>query len=207
MKYHDDRKVKPVSITAVQIKEISLKNFARNGYEGASMAEIAEEVGIKKQSIYTHFKGKDDLFLALCQDAYEHEIKFVMDYIEQNKDFHLKDFLYGLLLQSIDRYEKNDSTKFWIRTAFYPPVHLNDQVMHLTYKYLDRSEELLLPVIASGKEKGEVAAEVGKQQAASAYLALLDSLYVEMLYGGPGRLERRVEASWYLYWRGLSNRS
>ncbi|MGP4075794.1 TetR/AcrR family transcriptional regulator [Halobacillus sp. K22] len=196
-----------MSITSLQIKEYSLKNFARNGYEGASMAEIADEVGIKKQSIYTHFKGKDDLFLHLCQDAYEHEVNFVMDYIEQNKDLHLKDFLYGLLLQSINRYEKNDSTKFWIRTAFYPPVHLNDQVMGLTYEYLDKSEELLLPVIASGKEKGEVDAEVGKQEAASAYFALLDSLYVEMLYGGPGRLERRLEASWYLYWRGLSNQS
>ncbi|MEC3884960.1 TetR/AcrR family transcriptional regulator [Halobacillus sp. HZG1] len=196
-----------MSITSVQIKEISLKNFARNGYEGASMSEIADEVGIKKQSIYTHFKGKDDLFLTLCQDAYEQEIAFLMNYVEQKKELHLKNFLYNLLIESKERYEKEDSTKFWIRTAFYPPVHLTDQIMRLTYDYLDRAEELLLPVIASGQEKEEVAAEVGKKQVASAYLALLDSLYVDMLYGGPHRLERRLEASWYIYWRGISYRS
>ncbi|MBN9653373.1 hypothetical protein J0K78_03765 [Halobacillus sp. GSS1] len=79
--------------------------------------------------------------------------------------------------------------------------------MGLTYDYLDRAEELLLPVIASGQEKEEVAAEVGKKQIASAYLALLDSLYVDMLYGGPRRLERRLEASWSIYWRGISHPS
>ncbi len=37
--------------------------FARDGYEGASLQKIAEEVGIKKPSIYAHYKGKEDLFL------------------------------------------------------------------------------------------------------------------------------------------------
>ncbi|MCA0972480.1 TetR/AcrR family transcriptional regulator [Halobacillus litoralis] len=196
-----------MSITSVQIKQISLKNFAQNGYEGASMAEIADEVGIKKQSIYTHFKGKDELFLTLCQDAYEHEIAFLMNYVKQEKELHLEDFLYNLLVKSKDRYETDDSTKFWIRTAFYPPVHLTDQIMQLTYEYLDRSEELLLPVIASAQDKQEVTDEVEKKEAASAYLALLDSLYVDMLYGGPRRVERRLEASWNIYWRGISHQS
>lgn len=34
-----------------RIKEAAFIHFARNGYEGASLAQIAEEAGIKKQSI------------------------------------------------------------------------------------------------------------------------------------------------------------
>lgn len=50
-------------MTSDRIKEVSLRHFARNGYEGASLAHIADDIGIKKQSIYSHFKGKDELFL------------------------------------------------------------------------------------------------------------------------------------------------
>lgn len=45
-----------------EIKDIALKCFTTHGYEGASLSQIAEQVGMKKQSLYAHFKGKDDLF-------------------------------------------------------------------------------------------------------------------------------------------------
>lgn len=134
-------------MTSDQIKEVSIKHFAKNGYEGASLAHIAEDVGIKKQSIYTHFKGKDQLFLQLCRDTSENEIRFVIKFIEINKTRPIKEFLYDFLLQSIDRYEKNDSSKFWIRTAFFPPNHLNEMVMKNVYENLDKVEELLIPII------------------------------------------------------------
>lgn len=107
------------SMTSQQIKEVSLKHFAQHGYEGASLAQIADDVGIKKQSIYTHFKGKDELFLQLCSDACENELRFVMNFIESNSARPLKEFLFDFLLKYIDRYEKCDSAKFWIRTAFF----------------------------------------------------------------------------------------
>lgn len=48
------------------IKDAALKYFTLHGYEGASLSLIAEDVGMKKQSIYAHFKGKDDLFCKCC---------------------------------------------------------------------------------------------------------------------------------------------
>lgn len=57
-----------------EIKEAALKYFTIHGYEGASLSLIAEEVGMKKQSIYAHFKGKDDLFLQVLRDAKETEL-------------------------------------------------------------------------------------------------------------------------------------
>ena len=43
----------------------SLRLFASKGYDGVSMREIAAAVGIKGASIYNHFKGKEDIFLAI----------------------------------------------------------------------------------------------------------------------------------------------
>lgn len=191
-------------MTSEQIKEVSLKHFAQYGYEGASLAQIANDVGIKKQSIYTHFKGKDELFLQLCRDARENEFKFVMDFRERNSDRPIQAVLYDFLLKYIDRYEKYMSTKFWIRTAFFPPAHLYDQVMKDVNDYLDHLEKLLLPIMKKALAKGEVNREIGEQRATVAFLALIDGIFVEMIYGSSERLQKRLDASWHVYWRGLS---
>lgn len=191
-------------MTSAQIKEVSLRHFAQSGYEGASLAHIADDVGIKKQSIYTHFKGKDELFLQICKDAYENELKSVIHFKESNPNQPIKEFLFNFLLHCIERYEKFDSTKFMIRTAFFPPIHLNDQVMKYVYKYLDNVEELFLPIIEKAMKEGEISSTIDEHRATAAFMGVLDGIFVEMLYGGPERLQKRLDASWYLYWRGLS---
>jgi AcrR family transcriptional regulator len=41
--------------------------FARCGYDGASVAEIAEEAGYSHGAVYSNFADKEDLFLALYE--------------------------------------------------------------------------------------------------------------------------------------------
>ncbi|RKD21970.1 transcriptional regulator, TetR family [Caminicella sporogenes DSM 14501] len=48
--------------TKDRIISAAIKNFLNFGYEKTSLASIAEEVGIKKPSIYYHFKNKKELF-------------------------------------------------------------------------------------------------------------------------------------------------
>jgi AcrR family transcriptional regulator len=43
------------------------KVFARRGFHGASMEQIAREAGYSTGAIYWHFQGKDDLFLAVYE--------------------------------------------------------------------------------------------------------------------------------------------
>lgn len=191
-------------MTLQKIKDVAFKHFAQHGYDGASLAQIADEVGIKKQSIYTYFKGKDELFLQLCRDAQENEMGFVLSFIESNAARPIKEFLLDFLVEYIDRYEKCDSAKFWLRTSFYPPYHLYDQVIKQVYESLDQMEERFLPILRKAVEKGEVSPTVGEKRATVAFLALLDGICVEMIYGNPERLRRRLEASWYVYWRGLA---
>jgi AcrR family transcriptional regulator len=42
--------------------------FARDGYEGAELGEIAALAGRTKGAIYAQFKSKEDIFLALIED-------------------------------------------------------------------------------------------------------------------------------------------
>ncbi len=47
--------------TKERIFEVALDLFAQKGFDAVSMREIAEAVGIKKASLYSHFSGKEDL--------------------------------------------------------------------------------------------------------------------------------------------------
>jgi len=49
--------------------------FVRDGYEAAQLDEIAASAGRSKGAVYTHFKSKEDLFLAL----FEHRIRTYVD--------------------------------------------------------------------------------------------------------------------------------
>ncbi len=47
--------------TKERLFEVALDLFAQKGFDAVSMREIAEAVGIKKASLYSHFSSKDDL--------------------------------------------------------------------------------------------------------------------------------------------------
>ncbi|RTE09136.1 TetR/AcrR family transcriptional regulator [Paenibacillus whitsoniae] len=190
-------------MTAARIKEVALKYFANHGYEGASLADIAEEVGIKKQSIYTHFKGKDELFLALLYDALAKELSFVTSYLDRNKARSVEALLYGFLNEYQICYETNDNTKFYLRTAFFPPAHLYEEIVKEGYRYLDTVEALLVTVFDQAKASASIHAGVGSEAAAAAFLSVLDGIFVELLFGGSERATKRLEASWLVYWRGI----
>ncbi|MFM1651831.1 TetR/AcrR family transcriptional regulator [Brevibacillus sp. B_LB10_24] len=190
-------------MTANRIKEVALTHFAEHGYEGASLAHIADEVGIKKPSIYAHFKGKDDLFLHVIRDVAGSELSFVTKYFRDCDGKSLPGFLHDLIWQYKERYERSDRIKFWMRMMYFPPVPLEAAVMELVYQYLDHMELLLEPVFKQAAERGEIS-YAGPQRAAIAFMCMLDGVLVELLYGGPERFDRRFEASWDIYWRGIT---
>ena len=55
--------------TKEKILETALTLFAENGYNGTSVEQIAQNVGIKAPSLYKHFKGKEDILNTLIDIA------------------------------------------------------------------------------------------------------------------------------------------
>lgn len=54
--------------TTRQILDTTAELFARNGYDGVSVREIAEKAGIKESSLYNHFKSKSDILETLFDE-------------------------------------------------------------------------------------------------------------------------------------------
>ena len=54
--------------TQRRLLEAAEQVFIRDGYEAAQLDEIAARADRSKGAVYTHFKSKEDLFLALFED-------------------------------------------------------------------------------------------------------------------------------------------
>jgi AcrR family transcriptional regulator len=52
-----------------QILEVAVQVFAKNGYHGTSMNEVAEAAGVTKPVLYQHFVSKQGLYLALLDEV------------------------------------------------------------------------------------------------------------------------------------------
>ena len=55
-------------MTKDEILKVAAHHFAKRGYEGISLDEIAKELGITKPAIYYHFKNKADLYKAVLME-------------------------------------------------------------------------------------------------------------------------------------------
>jgi AcrR family transcriptional regulator len=58
-----------------QILDAALREFAGNGFGGASLNRIIEEAGISKGSMYYYFDGKEDLYAHVVRDQVERLIQ------------------------------------------------------------------------------------------------------------------------------------
>ncbi len=59
----------PASARREQILDVSVQVFARNGFHSTSMNDVADAAGVTKPVLYQHFDSKQDLYLALLDEA------------------------------------------------------------------------------------------------------------------------------------------
>jgi len=58
-----------VASTRERVLEAALELFGEKGYDGASMNELAERVGVAKPSLYNYYRSKEELLLDLVEQG------------------------------------------------------------------------------------------------------------------------------------------
>ncbi|HDR4573056.1 TetR/AcrR family transcriptional regulator [Bacillus cytotoxicus] len=190
-------------MTANRIKAVALSHFARYGYEGTSLANIAQKVGIKKPSIYAHFKGKEELYFICLEEALQKDLQCFTDDIEFLSESPTETLLINLLKGYAKRFGESEESMFWLRTSYFPPDAFREQIIEKANAHIEKIREILFPIFKRANEQGELH-NIEIKDALEAYLCLLDGLMVELLYAGFNRFETRLKASWSVFWRGLS---
>ncbi|MEY8743292.1 TetR/AcrR family transcriptional regulator [Bacillales bacterium AN1005] len=192
-------------MTLIRIKEVSLSKFSAYGYEGASLGIIANSIGIKKPSIYTYFISKDALFLEVFSDSIHSVLSLISNYFKNKNSQEFKNLLYDFLTQCAAHFEKDDTVRFFMRTAFFPPTHLQAEIKAGLDLYTFRLEEVLHHLFETAIVNCQLKNSEESQTGVVAYISLLHSFFLDLLTGSTERAISRLNAAWSIYWRGLSN--
>lgn len=179
--------------SAQKICAIAVEQFAEHGYDAASLNDIAVAAGMRKPSLYAHFSSKDDLFEAVFERALEAERLYVQDCFAQCAD-EVPGARYSHCLG--ERYQQSAHLRFLLRTAFFPPAALRPIISLGFEGYLTRLGEVFAQALGACLPHLPLAR---RGLYVDAYLGVVDSLSVELIYAGPEAYARRLRAMWAVF--------
>jgi len=192
-------------MTRDKIIAAALSLFSKNGYEGTSLTEIAKAVGIKKPSIYNHFKSKDEIFLTIYENILWLHVQQVEKLIEDKKGLNAKVQLSQILDLTFQYYiDFEEQSSFLKRSVFFSPENLKEQLHEQFMAAEDAMSAILRTIINKGMENGEIR-KGNIDDFIVSYYCLLDGIFIELSYYGVEKMKPRIVNIWNNFWFGFKN--
>jgi AcrR family transcriptional regulator len=125
--------------------------FARKGYAGATVEEIAEAAGYTIGALYAHFAGKQELFLELMSSRASHRRTAVAEILRADDGLDPVD----ALAEVLERTGSPDPDAMALRAEFWLYAVRNPEAMGaLTAQRRDQVDALLALVSAAMERRG-----------------------------------------------------
>ncbi|MHC6225620.1 TetR/AcrR family transcriptional regulator [Pseudomonas sp. X10] len=182
--------LKTLTPSASRICDAAAGHFAEHGYDASSLSEIAAQAGMRKASLYAHFANKDALYLQTFQRALAEEGAYVeaglrLEAAEAVPAGHWHP------LHLAERYATSANLRFILRAAFMPPAGIRPAITRGFEHYLEQIRQgfcqALCKHYAWARDDGTRLELYG-----DAYLGIIDSLHVELMYASPDVYARRA---------------
>lgn len=136
--------------TKERLLDAAEKLFAKNGFYGTSIREIAEQIGLTKQALLHHFKTKEKLYAAVLERVALLLHAGVKEAIEEE----------GTELEKLERVV--DYLSAWPRYDVDGPMLVMRELLDNQERALHAEKWVMLPMISeltqlvkSGQEKGQ----------------------------------------------------
>ena len=177
------------------IMDRAFESFGRDGYAETTLKSIATKAGIKAPSIYAHFASKEELFLAVYEQAFEAHDEFFAQLARSTADATPIERLHRLLMGiSLYYREHPDLFDFHLRSLIAQPM--NDMPVKRVFM---SSDETLTALITDAYIAGcaERSFTPGDPEAFSAlFLTLMDGAFLQLKHYSPDEAQRRLELTW-----------
>jgi AcrR family transcriptional regulator len=143
-------RVRDAERTRAEIIEVATHEFADQGYDGARVDEIAAKTRTTKRMIYYYFGGKEGLFLAVLEQAYQH-----IRSLEQQLDVDHLEPIEALRQLAELTFDHHESHQDFVRLVAIENVHYAEHLLR------SKSREVLaapaLDVLTRIMERGRAA--------------------------------------------------
>jgi AcrR family transcriptional regulator len=185
-----------------QLISIAADLFARKGYEGTSLRDIAQTAGITKAALYYWFPEKEALFQRVVASRMEGLVERVTQAVEQAGDPVAK--IRAFLLSSAEHMDANRSG--WVASSNTFWSNFNAEQRQAIVPQRDRFELLLRQCVSDAVEQG-LLRQVDPALAARLLLSGLGYLPRWHKIGGPLTAVQVVEAYLDMVLNGLYPRA
>lgn len=185
---------------STEILDAARRVFARKGFEGASVDEVADAAGLAKGTVYTYFPSKRDLYLAALHQG----ISELTEQTRRNVDAARTtgEKLRAFIATRI-RYAEANRDFVTIYHAEFGPVHPASLKKEFKQLY-QRQIGVLEAVIEQGMARGELR-RVSANAAAFLVCEATRSFNGRRLLGwSRGRADEDIEFLFDLIWKGLA---
>lgn len=171
----------------------ALEHFSIRGYDAASLGEIADKVGIRKASLYSHFDSKDDLFLQALADAVGVETAHAEAVFAAASASATPGEAYVASLG--ERHAGSVHLRFLLRAVFHHPVALKAAIGEAYEGFAATLRDRFADRLRGATPLAE-AEETARL--AHAYVGVIESLFVELNFESREKMEIRRDALWRL---------
>lgn len=182
-----------------KIIEVAVKHYNEFGYEGTKLSQIAEEVGIRKQSLAYHFPSKQLLFKEVYKEAVEDEIQFVQQYFERNAEESVEQKLYQFLTEHEIRFTTNPNTRFMLMVPILVPEEVYEDIFEKPYTYIDILTAAFETCFAKQTFRKST------KECALAFVTVLDGLDIQLIYEDSERYDQLQNIIWDIFWTGIQS--
>ena len=93
--------------------------FARNGFHGSTLDEVAATAGFSKGAVYSNFKSKDDLFVAVLDDRIERQFAVVSEVLDTGSHDAAEQFPRIREIFRSDMFWSDDFLTLWLEFVLY----------------------------------------------------------------------------------------
>jgi AcrR family transcriptional regulator len=187
------------------IKDVALDLFGQKGYEDTSLTEIATAVGIKKPSIYNHFRSKEDLFIEVIEDLSVSEVtayKSAEEKMDPQEPLTNIRILFDLFCQ---RLVTTKEALLWKRVTFFPPEVFKDLIQKQFIHFEQVTTAILVSIYQEGQRQ-KLFSEIKEDEFIASFLCLVDGVFLEHHYYTEEIFRQRIESAWKVYELGISRR-
>jgi AcrR family transcriptional regulator len=160
-----------------QLLAAASRVFAREGYHGASMSEIAAEAGFSKGALYWNFASKEDLFFALLDELDEQLRALIAASASVPKELERT----GQLSRGLSAV-LTDARDVVLLFHEYSALAVRDP--KVAARYVERSARLREEIAAAARRRHEtigVPLTMPAEDLATALIALVDGLSIQQL--------------------------
>ncbi len=161
-----------------------MRLFAKRGYHGTSVAQIAEATGLTKGALYWYFKGKEDLFLTVLDSIRESWQKNIMDKVDTSEGViekleKLFDASSEMVASTAEPYSMH---LFLVSAGAQPEMGDFENAIRTVYAGYVKS---LAETIRAGQEDGEIKKDADAESIAVGIIGCLEGIVLQARLHSP----------------------